>query len=215
MQDRAIRTRRVILEAAAAVFEKRGFEAATISEIFTVAGVTKGALYFHFQSKEDLALGVLSEQDYNLQLPPRACKTQELVDVATLHAYRIMTDPLVSAAVRLSMDRQAQELDGGGPFSRWGEFVGELLEEARLQGELLVHVQPQETADVLVGAFSGVQSMSQVVGYRDLTQKVTSLLRHVIPSIVVPSVLLTLDMGADRGPGLYAEALGTSDAGSE
>ncbi|MFD6414028.1 TetR family transcriptional regulator, partial [Nocardia asteroides] len=50
-QDRAIRTRRNILEAAAKIFEERGYQAATIAEILGAAGVTKGALYFHFSSK--------------------------------------------------------------------------------------------------------------------------------------------------------------------
>lgn len=54
-QDRSVRTRQTILSAAARVFEERGYQMATISEILTAAGVTKGALYFHFPSKEDLA----------------------------------------------------------------------------------------------------------------------------------------------------------------
>ncbi len=57
MQDRAILTRQAILTAAAGVFEERGYRAATISEILARAGVTRGALYFHFPSKEDLAEG--------------------------------------------------------------------------------------------------------------------------------------------------------------
>lgn len=61
-QERAVRTRRAILEAAASVFDERGYEAATIADILTRAGVTKGALYFHFSSKQDLARGVLDEQ---------------------------------------------------------------------------------------------------------------------------------------------------------
>src|SRR5690349_12195649 len=46
-QARAIRTRRTILESAAAVFAERGYERTTIGEILVRAGVTKGALYFH------------------------------------------------------------------------------------------------------------------------------------------------------------------------
>ncbi|MBX7467766.1 TetR/AcrR family transcriptional regulator [Streptomyces sp. MAG02] len=207
VQDRAIRTRRVILEAAASVFEKRGFEAATISEIFATAGVTKGALYFHFQSKEDLALGVLSEQDYTLKVPARAYKVQELVDVAMLHAHRIMTDPLVRGAVRLSMDRKAQELDRGGPFIRWSEVALDLLDEARSRGELLPHVVTSETAATFVGSFAGVQSMSQAVGYADLTEKVSWLLRHIIPSVVAPPLLMSLDLSPDRGRDVHREVL--------
>lgn len=37
-QDRAIRTRRSILEAAAAVFDERGYNSATVGEILTRAG---------------------------------------------------------------------------------------------------------------------------------------------------------------------------------
>ncbi|MEK8171459.1 helix-turn-helix domain-containing protein [Streptomyces sp. M19] len=56
-QERAIRTRNEILRAAATVFNEFGYDAATIAETLTRADVTKGALYFHFQSKEDLARG--------------------------------------------------------------------------------------------------------------------------------------------------------------
>lgn len=103
-QDRAIRTRRTILSAAARVFEKHGFQAATIIEILAEAGVTKGALYHHFQSKEELAQGVLGEQDQHLDLPlpGRVRKTQEIVDVITPQAHRLQTDPMVRAGVRLS-----------------------------------------------------------------------------------------------------------------
>jgi AcrR family transcriptional regulator len=199
-QDRAIRTRRTILTAAAKVFEERGYQAATISEILTTAGVTKGALYFHFPTKEDLAEGVIREQDHQLPLPDRACKVQQLVDTVVLHAYRLQTDPLVRAGVRLSLDQQAQGLDRSGPFLRWSEVGIDLLEKAQAQGELMPHVVPAQTADVLVGAFAGVQAMSQALSnYQDLPRRVSALLRHVLPSVVVPSVLAAVDITEGRG----------------
>ncbi|MEW5660138.1 helix-turn-helix domain-containing protein, partial [Streptomyces cinereoruber] len=79
-QARGIRTRRTILESAAAVFAERGYERTTIGEILVRAGVTKGALYFHFASKEDLALGVLAAQMLDEPLTPQPVKLQELVD---------------------------------------------------------------------------------------------------------------------------------------
>ncbi|CAL9674847.1 A-factor receptor protein (plasmid) [Streptomyces sp. enrichment culture] len=209
-QDRAIRTRRTILLAAAKVFEERGYQAATITEILRTAGVTKGALYFHFQSKEDVAQGVLTGQDLQLTVPERSCKTQELVDVVALQAYRMQTDPMVRAGARLSLDQQAIDLDRRGPFLRWSEVMGELLEQGRERGELLPHVVPTETAEFLVAAFGGVQSMSQVVSnYRDLDQRISVMLRHVLPSVVLPSVLTAVDFSAGRGAAVFAEAGGT------
>ncbi|MFH0180165.1 ScbR family autoregulator-binding transcription factor [Streptomyces cacaoi] len=205
-QDRAIRTRQTILTAAAKVFEERGYQAATISEILLTAGVTKGALYFHFPSKEDLAEGVIHEQDHDLPIPLRACKVQQLVDTVVLHAYRLRTDPLVRAGVRLALDQQAQGLDRSGPFLRWSDVGIALLEQAQAQGELMPHIVPAETADVLVGAFAGVQAMSQAMSnYQDLPHRVTALLRHVLPSVVVPSVLAAVDITEGRGAFVHAE----------
>ncbi|MFD8413797.1 ScbR family autoregulator-binding transcription factor [Streptomyces sp. NPDC059650] len=207
-QVRAIRTRRTILAAAAKVFEENGYQAATISQILSEAGVTKGALYFHFQSKEDLAQGVLAEQDQRLIVPGRASKVQEIVDVVMLHAYRLQTDPMVRAGVRLSMDQLADGLDRSGPFLRWAEVGNDLLARAQAQGELLPHVVPSETADVIVGSFAGIQSMSQAVcDYRDLVSRVSALMRHLLPSVVVPSVLASLDLADTRGATVYAEAV--------
>ncbi|MFJ8888244.1 ScbR family autoregulator-binding transcription factor [Streptomyces sp. NPDC102402] len=206
-QDRAVRTRQTILAAAAKVFEERGYQAATITEILATASVTKGALYFHFQSKDHLAEGVLAEQDQHLVVPTRNCKVQEIVDTVALHAYRLQTDPMVRAGVRLSLDQQATDLDRSGPFLRWADVLGGLLKEAR--AELLPHVVASETADVLVGSFAGVQAMSQIIsGYQDLDQRVSQLLRHILPNVVLSSVLATVDMGPGRGATVYAEAGG-------
>ncbi|MEU3915655.1 ScbR family autoregulator-binding transcription factor [Streptomyces sp. NPDC029721] len=206
-QVRAIRTRQAILSAAAKIFEERGYQASTISEILTVAGVTKGALYFHFQSKDDLAQGVLNAQNQNLVLPERAAKLQEIVDIVMLHTYRLQTDPMVRAGVRLTMDQMAGDLDRSGPFRNWAVPVRERLEKAQAQGELLPHVIPAETADVIVGSYAGIQSMSQALtDYEDLTTRASALLRHLMPSIAQPSVLASLHMGEDRAAEVFHEA---------
>jgi AcrR family transcriptional regulator len=198
-QQRAVRTRQAILLAAAKVFEERGYQAATIAEILGAAGVTKGALYFHFASKEELALGILSEQDRHETVPSRACKVQELVDSGMLHAYRLQTDPLVRAGVRLTLDQRADGLDRSGPFLRWGDAMRALLDAAQAQGEL-PHTIPAESAETLVGSFAGVQAMSHAVcNYQDLQRRISVMLRHVLPSIVLSSVLASVDLSDNRG----------------
>src|SRR4051794_5049773 len=48
-----------ILEAAAAVFSERGYEAASVEEIAATAGITKPVIYHHFASKRDLYVALL------------------------------------------------------------------------------------------------------------------------------------------------------------
>lgn len=52
-------TRGRLLEAAQAVFARRGYHAASVDEIARRAGATTGALYAHFAGKEELFLAVL------------------------------------------------------------------------------------------------------------------------------------------------------------
>jgi AcrR family transcriptional regulator len=62
--DRSARkaeTRARLLEAAASVYAKRGFNGATLEEVAAEAGFTKGAVYAHFGSKENLLLALLEE----------------------------------------------------------------------------------------------------------------------------------------------------------
>jgi AcrR family transcriptional regulator len=51
-------TRSLLLDAAEEVFAEKGFISATLDDIARAAGYTKGAIYKHFATKEDLFLAV-------------------------------------------------------------------------------------------------------------------------------------------------------------
>lgn len=55
-------TRDDILQAAAIVFSEKGFDAASLDEIAKRAGRTKGAIYAHFPSKDDLMVALAESQ---------------------------------------------------------------------------------------------------------------------------------------------------------
>lgn len=214
-QDRAIRTRRSILEAAAQVFGERGYASATVEEILGRAGVTRGALYFHFSSKEEVALGVLEAQLPVDRLPVSSSRLQQLVDHGFVMAYRLRHDPLVQGAVCLALDQGAGELDRDAAFRAWTGRLAAILTEARAQGELLPHIDVTATAEFLTGAFAGVQAMSQARCNRaDLGHRVAVLLRHVLPSISTPALLAALDLSPDRGERVFHEVCQGYEAGS-
>lgn len=59
--ERRARTRRRLLDAAADVFARRGYAAASLDEISAAAGLTRGALHYNFAGKRELLLGLLDE----------------------------------------------------------------------------------------------------------------------------------------------------------
>lgn len=201
-QERALRTRASIVRAAAEVFGDIGYEVATISDILKLAGVTKGALYFHFVSKRELAQAVLDEQVQAVpELPPEPIQLQLLFDQGMLLAHLLKSDVLVRGSVRLTIERGGQAgPDRRGPYLRWAEVTRDRLEKADEAGELLPHAAIEEVAQLLVGAFAGVQGMSQALtGYTDVHERVAVLYQCVLPTIAVPPVLSRLDLLPDRG----------------
>jgi AcrR family transcriptional regulator len=60
-QDRAVKTRQDILQAAIQLFATRGILATTMAELARAIKMTPGALYWHFPTKEDLLLSAIEE----------------------------------------------------------------------------------------------------------------------------------------------------------
>lgn len=77
-------TRGALLDAAARVFARRGFHAATLDEIAEAAGFTKGAIYSNFGSKEELFFAVADRRNREQLEEFRRALAGATADVATL-----------------------------------------------------------------------------------------------------------------------------------
>jgi AcrR family transcriptional regulator len=94
-ERRRQQTRDHLLAAAAQVFAERGFHGASLDEVATVAGFTKGAVYSNFKNKEDLFLALF-----------RARYEQETAALrATLDASDVPSEARLSDFVALFQDQ--------------------------------------------------------------------------------------------------------------
>lgn len=62
-QEESQETRKNILECAKRLFSKRGYERTSLSDIAKYSGVSRGAIYWHFESKEDLLVNLVEYVD--------------------------------------------------------------------------------------------------------------------------------------------------------
>ncbi|MGV9265278.1 ScbR family autoregulator-binding transcription factor [Kitasatospora sp. NPDC003701] len=202
-QARALATRQAVLLAAAEVFDERGYAAATMAEILERAGVTKGALYFHFHSKEELALAVIGGQAAWLATwqPTSDSPVQTLIDLGYAFAHALLDDPLVRGSIRLTIEHGSFTQPQIEAYQGWSDAARGLLERAREAGELHPGLDVAAAAGVITGAVTGIQLSSQVLaGRQDLLRRMTDLWTLLLPGLVQPHALARLDV-AERAPG--------------
>ncbi|MGW7002016.1 ScbR family autoregulator-binding transcription factor [Streptomyces sp. NPDC054933] len=198
-QARAVKTRRTILEAAAAVFDEYGYEGASTTEILARSGLTRGALYFHFPSKEAIADAVVDAQSEALVPPENEVKLQATIDLAMAFAHRLRTDVVLRAGVRLSVEQASYKNPNVAPYQGAADVILDLLRQAQQRGELLVSVDPEEVSQLIIGAFTGIQLLSQVYGQRrDLPLRVAALWKYLLPALAIPGLLPHLIVDPQR-----------------
>ncbi|SCE39132.1 transcriptional regulator, TetR family [Streptomyces sp. DvalAA-14] len=173
MQVRATATRRFLLETAARLFDERGYAGTSISDISALSGRTSGAIYFHFASKEKLALAVVEEHFATwpeliarLRAAPGPA-LEKLVQLSFTVARAFRDDVVVRAGSRLWMERKAIDEQLPTPFVGWIDAVTALLQEARGQGALAEAVVPEKAALGIVYAFFGLHTVSDALEGRD------------------------------------------------
>ena len=141
-QARAEITRDTVLSGAANVFLRLGYANAGLSEIISQSQVTKGALYFHFGSKEELARAVIDEGNSRLVT---ACKQfndgripalEAAIGISYIVVDMSVSDPMVSAMLRLSHQIGDYRGTQGNVMAGWSEAFDHLAAKAIKQGDL-------------------------------------------------------------------------------
>ncbi|MFE7752025.1 ScbR family autoregulator-binding transcription factor [Streptomyces sp. NPDC057428] len=161
MQDRARATRRALLESAAHLFVERGYVGTSINDISDHSGKTSGAIYFHYSSKEKLALAVIREQFATwpqlvaAYTAPGVPPLEKLIALSFGVGRSLSEDVVARAGARLWAERHGIEAPVPTPFGAWVLAATRLLAQARARGELAADVEPSAAAVTLVCAFYG------------------------------------------------------------
>ncbi|MDQ0685137.1 MULTISPECIES: ScbR family autoregulator-binding transcription factor [Streptomyces] len=203
-QERAIHTREQLLRAAAEVFDEYGYAGAGINKILQRAGVTAGALYFHFKDKQNLAMEVMNAQRGTIEPHVPTTGLQRLVDITLIWSHSLQADPMLRAGVRLTGEQAAFGLQDATPYAVWARSFEECLEAARAQGELREHVRIGELAEFVVGACTGMQEYAQVVSRRaDLPRRTANMWRLLLPGVATDAALGGIENSEERALSLW------------
>jgi AcrR family transcriptional regulator len=180
--DRGGETRRRILEVAAEAFAERGYAGTSVSDVLKASGVTKGGFYFHFPSKEALALAALRQKQEQWTAAvmaavlrhPRA--VDQLAAMVDALCDQHEQDPACRAISRLSTELgdEHPELrpELGTQLTTWMDLVAALVRRGQDEGDIRPEVEPQVAAEVAVESFIGLETVAEVLtGRADLRRR--------------------------------------------
>lgn len=162
-QLRAEQTRATIITAAADLFDRHGYESTSLSDIVEHAQVTKGALYFHFAAKEDLAHAIMELQSQasrrvTSQVDGRGYPSLEALMRITFGMARLAVEgPITRAGLRLAIGPVPVKPPLRHPFTEWLEIVTRRLVGAVREADLHPDVDVDAVAHSLVSFFVGTR----------------------------------------------------------
>ncbi|MDT0615382.1 TetR/AcrR family transcriptional regulator [Streptomyces lancefieldiae] len=176
-QQRAARTREALVQAAAAAFDLVGYEAASLAHVSKSAGISMGALTFHFPTKETLATAVQvrgasttrAATEHLRDRTERPLRT--LIDLTLELARLLDEDVAVRAAARLTRECPRS----AAPWTdEWLPTAKTLLEHAAKE-ELRPHADAEAlltlTTHLVTGTESHIRRCALVPGERESAQE--------------------------------------------
>lgn len=165
-------TRRRLLEAAARVFAHKGYQAATVLDIVTEAGVSTGALYNHFPGKREVYLAVFDERfidwsaSYHAALDPSA-DTDDALRKAAGHYAELLRERPVDAQLLIEFWSAAMHDESLRPafierHTRIRHAMAELIDRMQTRLGITVAV-PAESLGAIVTALADGLAMQRLI----------------------------------------------------
>ena len=166
-------TRHEIIRKAAPIFNQRGYEGAALSDLMKAAGLEKGGIYWHFESKQQLAAEAF-DYAWKLAMDTRFEATEGISGSVNR----------LKQIVRNFRDRRAGLVAGGCPLlntgvdsddgnpqlrekarralSSWLERLQTIIEEGQRRGEIPGDVDASELATLIISTLEESQMVSRL-----------------------------------------------------
>lgn len=196
-QKRAARTQSALIRSAAELFERHGYEKASLNEISSGAGVSRGALHFHFDTKAEVAGAVESAAARALRhavdtLPSgEASALQDLTDLSHRLVQLLLWDVVVRAGFILSCEAgQRARVD---LCQEWQTYVHGFVARAADEKSLAPGVSQNGVVNVVVATTVGLAMLSRTDKEWLTDQTLTSFWKVLLPSVADPQTAAELN----------------------
>ncbi|GAB7071159.1 TetR/AcrR family transcriptional regulator [Mycobacterium hodleri] len=195
-QARSEATRRKIIDSAVDLINEIGYPAAGLGDIIERAELTKGALYYHFDSKEALATAIIEEGSETVLGAFRgAGRSGSPAMENIIHGSFVVTDVLSSDNVARAGARLLRTFGGFNPAAKstLRVLVDELVEhlvKATTEGDVREGLDPESTSASIVAGMLGAELLSSALtDGADIRTRFARNWELLLPAIVTDASL--------------------------
>ncbi|MFK8332652.1 TetR/AcrR family transcriptional regulator [Pseudomonas sp. BJa5] len=175
--DKAQRTRQLIVEKTAPLFNTKGYAGTSLADMTEATGLTKGSVYGNFANKEAVALAAFDYNWQQAQTTVRAIMAREPSNKARLLAlaatYRDLPPgfpeggcPLLNTAIEADDTHPALRDKAMAAFASWKQQLVTVIEAGIEAGEFRREVDAEQTAVTLIALIEGAIMISRLTGQR-------------------------------------------------
>jgi AcrR family transcriptional regulator len=151
---------------------RAGFQSASLDTILNAAGVTKGALYYHFDSKEALGYAVVEEviaPDVHGKWvrPLQSVKDPFGALIGAVQRISVRPEDVRGGCQLNNLAQEMSPLDAGFRkrlaiiFDAWRAAVASALREGQTHGSIRRDVKPADAAGLLIAMVEGYGSLAK------------------------------------------------------
>lgn len=193
--SKAERTRQFIIETTAGLFNTKGYEGTSLSDLTMATGLTKGSIYGNFENKEEVALAAF---DHNLLKVSRYIQ-QRIGQAATYHdklmvyaqVYHSYSGtpfpkggcPILNTAIEADDTNPLLKERAARAILQWKKTVSELIQAGIGAGEFRQDADPGQTALSLIALIEGGIMIAKVTGLPGSLDKVLKTVEALIDQL--------------------------------
>jgi TetR/AcrR family transcriptional regulator, transcriptional repressor for nem operon len=171
-------TRNFIIRQAADVFNRQGYQGASMTDIMEATHLKKGGIYNHFQSKDELALTAFDyavdqvQQRYSVALRGKRHALERLQAIVETFCVTAESPPirggcpLLNTAVDSDDTHPALRDRAQQAMTRWQTMICKVIRGGIRRQELKADTDPETIATILTASLEGAVMMSQLYGNR-------------------------------------------------
>lgn len=175
--SKATSTRLNILQKAFDLIYKKGYRNTSIDDILATTEVTKGAFFYHFKNKDDMALKMISEVMHpgmhSSMVSPLRDSDEPETDIHKMMTALLLENPFFGVAYGCPVVNMIDELSSHSELFheallslsvQWQDAIIANLENGKDAGKIRREINTRDAAVFIIAGYGGIRNLGKLFG---------------------------------------------------